>query len=45
MDIKNYLLAIVAAAIICSVTKALLDGKSAIGRVVQILGGILLAVL
>ncbi len=44
MDIKNYLLGIVAAAIICSVTKALLDGKSAIGRIVQILGGILLAV-
>ncbi len=44
MDIKNYLLSIVIAAIFCAVTKALLDNKSAIGRIVQMLGGILLAV-
>ncbi len=44
MDIRKYLVGIVAAAIFCSVAKALQDGKSAIGRIVQMLGGILLAV-
>ena len=44
MNIKDYLLSIVAVAIFCSVTKALIDNKTAIGRIVQMLGGILLAI-
>ena len=44
MDIKNYIISIVISAIICSVATALLGKKTAIGAVVQLLGGILLAV-
>lgn len=41
---KNYILSIVIAAIICSITETLLDNKKSAGKVIKILSGILMTV-
>lgn len=44
LHLKGYILSIVAAAIVCAVTKGLLNGKTATGRIAGLLSGILMAI-
>lgn len=41
---KTYILSIVAAAIVCAVTRSLLNEKSAAGQIVRLLGGLLMTI-
>ena len=44
VNLKDYILSIVAAAIVCAVTKSLLNQKTATGRIAGLLSGVLMAI-
>ncbi len=44
MNIKGYILSIIAAAILCAVISGLVEQKTATGQLIRLLGGILMAI-